>query len=71
MVAGGAASPGKLSHWSDDVVATVKDVLAGDAAAQVNLATIWSHALYRQRLDLLPQLPRRGRPIRDVLSRAE
>jgi hypothetical protein len=35
-------------------VAAAKDVLAGDAAAQVKLATIWSHAMHRQRVDLLP-----------------
>lgn len=45
---------GELSQWSDDVVAAVKDVLAGDAAAQVKLATIWSRVLHGQRLKLLP-----------------
>ncbi len=44
----------KLGQWSDDVVAAARDVLAGDAAAQVKLATIWSRVEYRQRLELLP-----------------
>jgi hypothetical protein len=45
---------GELSQWSDDVVAAASEVLAGDASAQVKLATTWSRVEYRQRLQVLP-----------------